>query len=73
MFNEISWQDWNQCILSLSQFLAGIGRKAYRGDVYKLLLGCADNAGNKGIWCPYKTLKCKKSIKTPEFGVPIGP
>ena len=40
---------------------------------YKLLFGCSYNSGNKGIWCPYKTLKLKKNTKKSEFGVPIRP
>ena len=30
-------------------------------------LRCANNPGNKGIWCPYKTLKCKKAVKHNRF------
>ena len=29
------------------------------GGVYKLILGCDYNPGNKRIWCPYKNLKGK--------------
>ena len=33
-------------------------------DVYKLLLGCEPYPVNKGIWCLYKTWKCKKHKNT---------